>query len=322
MASITQKGIRRQETEAKKTAKQKVKIVMYAKKHGKQEAHFKYREPLSNIKRWVKGYDGSWQSLLNKSRRPHSHPKQHTLLEESYIIEVWSYCGKKGIDYAYCELFKKYGYTRTVWGLFHALRRLNLIEKPKKKGRRNYRQCTACEIPGEKVQIDVKVVPNSCIRGKHRRDGKKMYQWTAIDECTRVRYVYGYDEHTPKNSVNFLERFLKWFPFETMCIQTDNGVEFTYKFISDNEKCPFEAKVLELGIRHNLIKPATPWHNGKVERSHRTDQRYFYEWENFKDIDELNQKLAIHLEWTNTKPMRIFKGKSPSQKLLDYIWLI
>ena len=149
-----------------------------------------------------------------------------------------------------------------------------------------------------------------------------MYQWTAIDECTRIRYIYGYEEHTPENSVNFLERFLKWFPFDVMCIQTDNGTEFTYRFISNNEKCPFEAKLSELEIKHNLIKPATPWHNGKVERSHRMDQRYFYEWETFRDINDLNKKLSINLEWTNTKPMRIFKGKSPKQKLHDYLWLI
>ena len=142
MRSITQKAIKNQATEEKKKAKQKVKIVLYARKHGKQKAHFNYKEPLSNIKRWCKRYDGSWESLLNKSRRPHHHPRQHTLLEESDIIEVWNYCGKKGIDYVYCELVKKYGYSRTLWGLFHALRRLGLTEKPKKKGRRNYRQCT------------------------------------------------------------------------------------------------------------------------------------------------------------------------------------
>jgi transposase InsO family protein len=235
---------------------------------------------------------------------------------------VWNICGKKGVQYVFVELIKNHGYTRTEWGLFHALRRLGLIEKPSKKGRQNYRQCTACEIPGEKIQIDVKVVPTSCIRGKHRRDGKKMYQWTAIDECTRTRYIYGFDEHTPENSVKFLKRFLEWFPFEVECIQTDNGTEFTYKFISDKEKCPFEAELEKLGIEHKLIKPATPWHNGKVERSHRTDQRYFYEWETFCDVTELNTKLAEHLEWTNTKPMRIFKGKNPKQKLLDYMWLI
>lgn len=191
MKSITHKVERKQVQEEKKSAKNKERIVKYANKHGKQKAHYKYQEPLSNIKRWCKQYDGQWQSLLNKSRRPHSHPRQHTLQGESIILEVWRYCGFKGVEYAYAELVNKCGYKRTLWGLFHALRRLNLIQQPKKKGRRNYRQCTPCEIPEEKVQIDVKVVQTSCIRGNHRNQGKKMYQWTAIDECTRDRFTYG-----------------------------------------------------------------------------------------------------------------------------------
>ena len=107
-----------------------------------------------------------------------------------------------------------------------------------------------------------------------------------------------------------------------MCIQTDNGTEFTYKFISDVEKCPFEEELAKLEIAHKLIKPATPWHNGKVERSHRMDNRYFYEWETFRDMTEFNEKLVDWLSWTNSKPMRIFKGKSPMQKIQDYVWLI
>ena len=95
-----------------------------------------------------------------------------------------------------CILVQEKGYTRSQGGLFHALRRLGLIEKPKKKGRRNYRQCTQCE------------------RGRLRRDEKSLYQWTAIDECTRARYLHIYEEHTPENAVKFLEEFLKWFPFE------------------------------------------------------------------------------------------------------------
>lgn len=322
MKSITQKAERKQVQEEKKLAKSKERIVKYANKHGKRKTHINYKEPLSNIKRWCRQYDGTWESLLKKSRRPHGHPKQHTLLEESVILEVWEYCGFKGVDYAYAELVNKYDYKRTLWGLFHALRRLGKIKQSKKKGRRNYRQCTPCEIPGEKVQIDVKVVPTSCIKGVHSSQGKKMYQWTAIDECTRTRFLIGYEEHTPENSVNFLKRFLKWFPFEVMCIQTDNGIEFTYKFISDIEKCPFEEYLASVGIAHNLIKPATPWHNGKVERSHRMDQWYFYEWETFTNIDDFNNKLKTHQAWTNTKPMRIFKGKSPKSKLTDYMWLI
>ncbi len=143
-----------------------------------------------------------------------------------------------------------------------------------------------------------------------------------FDLGTRIRYLYIFEEHTPENSVIFLKKFLKRFPFEVECIQTDNGTEFTYKFISDETKCPFEAKLAKLGIEHRLIKPRTPWHNGKVERSHRMDQRYFYDWEYFRETEEANKKLAEHLKWTNNKPMRIFKGKSPMEKLTDYIGVI
>ena len=97
----------------------------------KSEASRKYKEPLSNIKRWSKRYDGTWQSLKDKSGQPHSHPKQHTLYEESLILEVWNEHGRKGIDYVYCVLIQEKGYTRSQGGLFHALRRLGLIEKPK-----------------------------------------------------------------------------------------------------------------------------------------------------------------------------------------------
>ena len=194
-------------------AKKRQRIIEYSLKHGKSKASRKYKEPLSNIKRWSKRYDGTWQSLKDKSRQPHSHPKQHTLYEESLILEVWNEHGRKGIDYVYCVLVREKGYTRSQGGLFHALRRLGLIEKPRKKGRKNYRQSTPCEIPGEKVQIDVKVVPDYCIRGKLRSNEKRLYQWTAIDECSRARYLYIFEEHTPENSVRFLEKFLKWFPF-------------------------------------------------------------------------------------------------------------
>ena len=110
------------------------------------------------------------------------------------------------------------------------------------------------------------------------RDGKHLYQWTAIDECTRMRFVYGFEEHTPENSVKFLKMLINAFPFKIKTIQTDNGTEFTYKFISDNKICPFDKALSKLGIKHKLIPPRTPWHNGKVERSHRNDQRYFYDF--------------------------------------------
>ena len=126
-----------------------------------------------------------------------------------------------------------------------------------------------------------------------------------------MRFVYGFEEHTPENSVKFLLMVIKAFPFRIKTIQTDNGTEFTYKYISDENICPFDKALQKLGIKHKLIPPRTPWHNRKVERSHRNDQRYFYDWETFRSVEELNKKLEKHLNWSNNKPMRTLGRKSP-----------
>ena len=109
----------------------------------------------------------------------------------------------------------------------------------------------------------------------------------------------------------------KVFPFPIQRIQTDNGTEFTYKYISDTEQCPFDIALKKAGIEHILIPPRTPWHNGKVERSHRNDQKYFYDWEKFTSVEDLNCKLKKHLNWSNRKPMRTLGNKSPVELLRE-----
>ena len=111
----------------------------------------------------------------------------------------------------------------------------------------------------------------------------------------------------------------KIFPFKIQTIQTDNGTEFTYKYISDMELCPFDIALKNAGVQHKLIPPRTPWHNGKVERSHRNDQRYFYNWEKFASVEDLNRKLKDHLRWSNRKPMRTLGDKSPLDLLREIL---
>ena len=299
-------------------AKKKQAIVKYAKRNGKSQASRIYGVSLSSVKRWCKKYDGTWQSMLEKSHRPHSHPKRHTPKEEKQIKNSFKkYYARYGWGGVYDDLLRK-GYTRSLSGMIYAAKRLGLKEKkqPKKKSRVHRRYPELLE-PGEKVQIDVKEVPYNCLSGKALKDQKHLYQWTAIDECTRMRFVYGFEEHTPENSVRFLAMVIKAFPFKIKTIQTDNGTEFTYKFISDDKVCPFDKALMKLGIKHKLIPPRTPWHNGKVERSHRNDQRYFYDWETFKSVEELNEKLAKHLIWSNNKTMRTLGRKSPVQLLKE-----
>ena len=84
-------------------------------------------------------------------------------------------------------------------------------------------------------------------------------------------------------------------PFKILCIQTDNGAEFTKKFVSDDAYPHlFGEKLKEFGIRHKLIKPFTPRHNGKVERSHRKDNEYFYASHKFYSFLDFQKQLAVH----------------------------
>ncbi len=271
---------------------------------------------LSSVKRWCKRYDGTWQSLKENSHRPHNHPKQHTADEEELIRKCFlkSYL-RYGWDGVYDEAAKR-GYKRSFSGMVYVAKRIGLGSKlPQKPASKHDRRYPELSVPGEKVQIDVKEVPYNCLRGELKRNGKHLYQWTAIDECARIRFAYGFEEHTPENSVKFLNMLVKVFPFKIKTIQTDNGTEFIYRYISDEKECPFDTRLKALEIEHILIPPRTPWHNGKVERSHRNDQRYFYDWEHFSSLEEFNRKLQAHLLWSNSKTMRTLGRKSPIQLL-------
>lgn len=293
-------------------AKKRQAVVKLAIRKGKSFASRMYGVSLSSVKRWWKRYDGTWQSLAERSHRPKSHPKRHTAEEETVIRKAFKEkFFRYGWDGVYDEAVKN-GYMRSFSGIVYAVRRLGLVGecKEKKPPRKHERRYPELLKPGEKVQIDVKEVPYHCLKGAAKRDGKRLYQWTAIDECTRYRFVFAFEDHTPENSVKFLKLLQKAFPFKIQVVQTDNGTEFTYKYISDDKRCPFDTALQALRIEHKLIPPRTPWHNGKVERSHRNDQRYFYNWEKFASVDELNEKLREHLYWSNRKTMRTLGRKS------------
>lgn len=294
-------------------ARKRQAVVKLSQRKGKSYASRMYGVSLSSVKRWCKRYNGDWRSLKEGSHKPKSHPKQHSEGEERLIKQAFREKYQRyGWEGTY-EAAVRAGYTRSLSGMIYAAKRMGLgaEAKAKKAPRTNLRRYPELLTPGEKVQIDVKEVPYACLRGALRRDGKHLYQWTAIDECTRLRFVYAFEEHTPENTVKFLKMLTTVFPFRIRRIQTDNGTEFTYKFISDTEKSPMDQLLEAWGIEHILIPPRTPWHNGKVERSHRNDQRYFYDWEKFHSVEELNKKLKDHLVWSNNKPMRTLGGKSP-----------
>ena len=219
---------------------------------------------------------------------------------------------------------RRNGYTRSITSLYRVMQRLGIYKKaPSKKKKyepKPYQQMTH---PGERVQIDVKYVPLSCMTKEIKEIDGRYYQYTAIDEYTRQRVLWASKEHSTYASAEFLDIVVNKFKYPIECIQTDNGFEFTNKLNSKKakEKTIFEIKLDKLGIKHKLIRPRTPRHNGKVERSHRKDQERFYYKRIFVSFEDFKETLRHWSRKYNNFPMKPLDWKSPNEKYLEFIGL-
>ena len=294
-------------------------LMKYAEKYGVERARRKYNKGRSYIYFWKARWDGSVESLAKRSRRPNHHPNEHTPEEIELIKRYRRRNPKLGVTELWHRL-KKQGYTRRVESLYRVLKRLGLLPEKKKEPKPKPKPYEQMTHPGERVQVDVKVVPRSCLADPTM----KLFQYTAIDEFSRLRFLYGYEEQSTYSSADFAKRLVAWYKrrgITVECIQTDNGFEFTNRFSATkrDKQTLFEYTLEQLGIRHKLIKPYTPRHNGKVERSHREDQKRFYSCHSFYSCADLNVQLAAHLSRTNDRPMRPLNWLSPIEFLNKYL---
>lgn len=304
-------------------AKYKQSVVKFSLKYGVSKASRKFNEHRKTIYRWRERYDGSAKSLENKSRRPHHHPNEHTKEEIKLIKQYKANNKKTGLVVLWVKL-RRAGYTRTISGLYIVMKRLGIYKKtPSKRKEYVAKPYEQMKYPGERIQVDVKYVPKKCLTKELQERGEKYYQYTAIDEYTRLRYLWFSNEHSTYESVRFAEKLVKAFPFKIECIQTDNGFEFTNRLSwnigTRTKKTLFENKLETLGIKHKLIKPHTPRHNGKVERSHRKDQERFYYEKVFHSLEDLKNRAKYWIREYNNFPMKPLNWLSPREKLEEYI---
>lgn len=297
----------------------RLSLIRYAEKYGVSKAARKYKTNRQYVYRWKNRYDGSWDSLRDRSRRPHHHPNEHTPEELKLIRDMRRRNPHAGLVVFWVKLRQR-GYTRSVAGLYRVLRRMALV--PVKPPNPKYipKPYEQMMYPGQRVQLDVKHVPVACIVGQ--AEGQKFYQYTAIDEFSRFRYIEAFDECSTYTSAQFLDHMLKAFPFHVECVQTDNGLEFTKRFAKGSpspDLTMFEKRLAQYGIRHKLIRPYTPRHNGKVERSHRKDNEYFYATHRFYSFEDFKAQLKVHSRKYNAFPMRPLGWKSPKDTLFDFL---
>ncbi len=141
---------------------------------------------------------------------------------------------------------------------------------------------------------------------------KRLYQFTAIDDCTRLRVLKVYDACNQSTAIRFLDDVLRRLPFRVLVVQTDNGAEF---------QSHFHWRLEALDIRHVYIRPRTPHLNGKVERSHRIDDQEFYQLLDkdgiSDDIHLFNEKLREWEDYYNYhRPHGALDGQTPYERLI------
>lgn len=313
-------------------------VLRYAKKYGVAKAAAKFNEPDKTIYRWRKKWLESNEDihlLANGSRRPKSHPNTHTEEEITLIKNLRRRNPNIGLQDLWLKARDR-GYTRTMRGLSKLLERLGCPTEPRTTPSptcKNKPIYNAPKAPGDCIQIDVKEVPSDCISDscKERYQVNKLYQFTAIDTFSRLRILEGYLEQNTYTAKLFLVQvlsFYKSYGIEVKTVQTDNGPIFTNRFLTTKKDklTLFEQELRRRHIHYKTIKTYTPKHNGKVERSHKEDQRRFYSeiirlGHPFTDVDDFKKRLKAHQKRSNNRGMRPLHYLSPTEFLRIYSWL-
>lgn len=268
------------------------------------------------LERWIANYrQGGKEGLAPKSTRPKSQPNETPIRIKERIIELrqeTKLCAKK-LNY---KLKKE-----NIDVSDRLIGKVLKIEGLTRRYRTKKLKWKYIKVPltkGDLVEIDIKYVPNLL-------GDKQYYQFTAIDSASRWRYLAVYDDFGNDSTIAFLNRLLTIAPFRIRAIKTDNGPSFTNRYTGYQKSAdpinprlhPFDLACQRLNIIHYLIDPGKPAQNGKVERSHRTDQEMFYNRRQFKNVLNLKQSLREWNEQYNNLEHCALNGKTPNEVLLS-----
>lgn len=276
----------------------------------------KYHCSRSSLWRWNCKYDGTCNSLKDKSHKPHTlHPNSHTQEEIKHIKNYLRRNPNITLIELWYKLKREKDYTRHPASLYRFLVKIGKYEKIKHTEYKKYvpKKYDTPKLMGEKWQVDVKYVPLECKCDNLPHD-TRFYQYTCIDEATRERYIFPYREISEQNTVNFIKRCIRYFRYSPKIIQTDNGFEFTYNKEKVKKEHPLDTFCKQNSITHKLIKPRTPRHNGKVERSHRNDNNRFYAFLKFYSFEDLKKQMHAYLVRSNNIPMGVLNYLTPKEQ--------
>jgi len=268
------------------------------------------------LERWAAAYKQFGEAgLLPKTTRPKSQPHETPIRIKERIIELrkeTKLCAKK-LNYKLekeniCVSDRLIGKVIKTEGLTRRYRTRKL----------KYKYIKVPLAKGDLVEVDIKYVPDLI-------SGKQYYQFTAIDCASRWRSLKIYDDFGNGSAMAFLNSLIAVAPFRIRAIKTDNGASFTNRYTGYQKSAdplnqrlhPFDLECQKFNIIHYLIDPGKPNQNGKVERSHRTDQEMFYDRRRFASVLDLKEAIKNWNEVYNNLEHCALNGLTPNEALTN-----
>ena len=282
----------------------KIVVLDFADAFSVTKACREFNVARSTFYRWKQKYDKEGRfGLYRKKPIAYNHPckTDHEIIDKILKIRQEYQMGALRIKY-YLERY--HGIQISESTISRALKTYGVNKLPKTAPKRAiHSKRYAKKVPGHHIQVDVKFLWLKNSAGK----AVKRFQYTAIDDATRIRALKIFPKHDQNSAIKFIEYVVEKFPFRIHTIRTDRGHEFQARF---------HWYVEDIGIQHVYIKPRTPQLNGKVERSHRTDQMEFYQLLTYTDDVDLNTKLQAWENFYNyDRPHLALDGKTPYEMM-------
>ena len=249
------------------------------------------------LRKWWRRYQQQGEAGLTSHSRRRKNPPAPKVTgdHERSILELRRKrrLGPKGIQNELSRLQAVRLSTATIWqvlqrkGVSASVRPRRRVHAPKRYTR---------PVPGDRVQIDTCKV------------GKNLYQFTAVDDCTRLRVLRLYDARNGKNAVAFIAQVVESLPFPVQHVQTDRGAEF----IAD----AFQEDLRSRHIKFRPNRPRAPHLNGKVERSQQTDRVEFWATVDRKLPPEATsaELLAWGRHYNDVRGHSSLNGATPRQR--------
>lgn len=269
-----------------------VNLFLETKNAGYVCAHCGVSRP--TLRKWVTRYQElGIDGLLDQSKRPKSCSNRK--INDELRTAILSFRDERnlGARRIQSELKRLHNISISLATIHKVL--INNNVKPIRKLRRKKKFIRYSRpIPGDRVQID------TC------KIGPGIYQYTAVDDCSRFRVLEIYKRRTAANTLKFLDKMIEEFPCPIQRIQSDRGLEFFAEKV--------QRKMIKYCIKFRPVKPASPHLNGKVERSQKTDLEEFYPTVDLSNFENLREELSCWQFFYNwQRPHGALKGKTPSQ---------